>query len=141
MPMTPIDSLHHALRGSVAFTFLLLAACGNQEPQAAPIPSTPLTAVQTPPPVYPLELACAGIQGTSVLQVTVDAKGVPSVVTVAHSSGNAQLDQSAVTAVKSWVFEPATRGGQPVTQSLQVPVNFRLPAVRPDECFQLDGRK
>ena len=139
--MTPNDSLHHALHGCVAITVLLLAACGNQEPQAAPIPSTPLTAVQTPPPVYPLELACAGIDGTSVLQVTVDTKGVPSIVSVAGSSGNAQLDQSAVTAVKAWVFEPATRGGQPVVQGLQVPVNFRLPAVRPDECFQLDGQK
>ena len=140
--MTPIDFPRHALRSSAAFTIvLLLAACGSSEPQAPPIPSTPLTAVLTPPPVYPLELACAGIEGTSVLQVTVDTKGVPSAVSVAHSSGNEQLDQSALTAVKAWEFEPATRGGQPVTQSLQVPVNFRLPAVRPDECFQLDGRK
>ena len=140
--MTSIDCLRYALHGSAAATaLLLLSACGGSEPQAPPIPSTPLTAVQTPPPVYPLELACAGIDGTSVLQVTVDSKGVPSIVSVAGSSGNAQLDQSAVTAVKAWVFEPATRGGQPVVQGLQVPVNFRLPAVRPDECFQLDGQK
>ena len=140
--MTPIDYLRHALHGSAAATaLLLLSACGSSEPQAPPIPSTPLTAIQTPPPAYPLELACAGIAGTSVLQVTVDTKGVPSIVSVAGSSGNAQLDQSAVTAVKAWVFEPATRGGQPVVQGLQVPVNFRLPAVRPDECFQLDGQK
>ena len=88
-----------------------------------------------------LDLGLPDGDGTSVLQVTVDTKGVPSIVSVAGSSGNAQLDQSAVTAVKAWVFEPATRGGQPVVQGLQVPVNFRLPAVRPDECFQLDGQK
>ena len=140
--MTPIDFPRHALRSSAAFTIvLLLAACGSSEPQAPPIPSTPLTATHTPPPDYPLQLACAGIEGTTVLQVSVDASGVPNPVTVAQGSGNAQLDELAMSAVKGWTFQPATRNGQPVTQSLQVPVNFRLPAVRPDECFQLDGQK
>ena len=141
--MTPIPNLQGALRAIAiaTTTTLLLAACGNQQPQTTPIPSTPLTATHTPPPDYPLQLACAGIEGTTVLQVSVDASGVPNPVTVAQGSGNAQLDELAMAAVKGWTFQPATRNGQPVTQSLQVPVNFRAPAVRPEECFQFDGQQ
>src|SRR5690606_37807194 len=46
-------------------TALLLAACGREQtPPAAPVPPpTEVAAIDTPPPQYPVELACAGIGG------------------------------------------------------------------------------
>lgn len=41
--------------------------------------------------------------------------------------------------MQGWKFKPATRGGQPVAQTIQVPVSFNVPQVRPDECFALDA--
>lgn len=117
-----------------------LAACGRQAPApAAPaVPPTELAALDTPPPDYPLELACRNVAGTATLGVTVGVAGMPTEVKVLRGSGNAQLDRSALERVKTWKFKPATRGGQPHAQTIQVPVTFTPPAVRPTECFQFD---
>jgi TonB family C-terminal domain len=126
------------------FGTLLLAACGRDDaPPAAPVPPpTEIAAVDTPPPQYPAELGCAGIGGQSVLQVEVGTEGTPTRITLLRSSGNDELDRLAQEAVQGWKFRPATRGGQPIARTIQVPVNFTPPQVRPDECFALDaGRR
>lgn len=128
------------LRAALATSFLLLAAGCSQQPGAeAPAP-TELIAVQTPPPQYPLEAACNGNGGTSTLTVTVGTEGAPTNVAVSKGSGNAALDDAAVAAVKRWKFKAATRGGQAVAQTINVPVNFPAPQVRPDACFSLDEK-
>ena len=124
---------------SAALASILLVACGKTEaPTEAFIPSTQVIATQTPPPEYPLEVACAGIGGTTVLAVTVGVEGKPTEVALAQSSGNAALDKAALDRVPSWQFEAATRRGQPIPMSIKVPVNFKPPTVRPDACFKLD---
>ena len=124
----------------VALAPALLVACGGKaDAPAEPfIPSTQVMATQTPPPDYPLEVACAGIGGTAVLNVTVGVEGKPTEVVLAHSSGNAVLDKSALERVPSWQFQAATRRGQPVPMSIKVPMNFKSPAERPSDCFKLD---
>lgn len=121
----------------------LIAACGRQPEAAAPAnpPPTELAALETPPPQYPLEAACNGNGGTSTLKVTVGTAGTPTEVTVLHGSGTPALDEAAVAAVKTWKFKPATRAGQPVPRTINVPVNFPTPQVRPDACFTLDENK
>ncbi len=143
MNLTPMN---RSLRLSLTAPLLLLAACnqtpaGNEQAAPAAPAATELTAVQTPPPQYPLEAACNGQGGTTTLKVTVGTEGTPTDVTVAHGSGNDALDQAAMTAVKTWKFKPATRGGQPFAQTINVPVNFPAPQVRPDACFSLDEKK
>ncbi|TBV73435.1 energy transducer TonB [Pseudoxanthomonas winnipegensis] len=126
---------------ALSYFAVLAAACGEQAaPEAAAPAATELTALQTPPPQYPLEAACSGHGGVSTLKVTVGTAGTPTEVVVAKGSGNAALDDAAVAAVKQWTFKPATRGGQPVAQTLNVPVNFPAPQVRPDACFSLDEK-
>ena len=124
---------------AVALVPALITGCGKS---AAPteefIPSTQVIATQTPPPDYPLEVACAGIGGTAVLTVTVGVEGKPTDVALKHGSGNEALDKAALERVPTWQFEAATRRGQPVPMSIQVPVNFKPPTVRPDACFNLD---
>lgn len=121
----------------------LLAGCGGSAPGDAPAAPRPtdVAAVDTPPPDYPIELACAGVGGTATLAVTVGTEGKPTHVTLTQSSGNAALDESAQQGVKSWQFKPATRNGQATPTTIQVPVNFKPPQVRPDECFKLDEQR
>lgn len=126
---------------SAAVACSLAAGCGggNDAPAPARPPSTPIAAVDTPPPDYPLALACAGVGGQSVLRVTVGPGGSPTRIDLARTSGNDELDRLARDAVQGWTFRAATRAGEPVAQVIQVPVNFTPPAVRPDACFALDA--
>ena len=126
--------------GFAAAIAVLLAGCGGSAPTAPIIPSTPLAAVQTPKPDYPIELACANIGGTAVFNVVVGIEGKPVEVKLLASSGQPKLDASAEAAVRSWIFEAATRNGKPVVQGLQVPVRFTPPAERPSQCFALDAQ-
>lgn len=117
----------------------LLAGCGG--PADPPIRSTELAAVDTPPPQYPVELACDDVGGRSVLGVTVQADGSTGNIRVVSSSGNAALDQAAQEAVRGWRFRAATVQGRPVSKSIQVPVTFNPPQLRPDVCFQFDEKR
>ena len=120
----------------------LLSACSADSPEpAAFIPSTQVAAVNTPMPHYPAELGCAGIGGVVMLDLTVGTDGKPTKVQLMGSSGQPALDKAALEGVKSWQFEPATRGGKPVLQGIRVPVNFKPPQVRPNDCFSLDEQQ
>ncbi len=133
--------LPRSCRLLLTLSMLSLASCGDDAPEAPVIPSTPLAAINTPKPDYPIELACANVGGTSVFSVQVGTEGKPVVIKLISSSGQPALDAAAEKAVHTWEFEAATRNGQPVPQGIQVPVRFTPPAERPNECFQLDEQK
>ena len=72
---------------ALSYFAVLAAACGEQAaPEAAAPAATELTALQTPPPQYPLEAACSGHGGVSTLKVTVGTAGTPTEVVVAKGS-------------------------------------------------------
>jgi len=120
---------------------LLLMACQNPEGSTpAPPPPTPVAAVSTPPPAYPAEVACTGGEGTSVLKVTIGTAGTPEAIVLLTSSGFPALDQAAQSAVQGWQFRAATRNGQAVAATIQVPVTFRLPAELPSDCYLVQER-
>ena len=122
-------------------TTAVLSACkGADQPDAPVIAPTEVAAVQTPPPDYPAELACTGVGGKSVLRVVVGPQGTPTDVSLVTSSGNSQLDDSAARRVREWKFNPATRNGQPVPTTIQVPVSFNPPDPKPNECFAIEER-
>ena len=114
----------------------LLGGCQRpaQQTDENVVPSTELKAVDTPPPDYPLDLACSQVGGTVELLVTVGPDGTPTDIQVARTSKVAALDASAQVAVRNWKFSPATRNGQPTTSKLQVPVKFAPPAEPPEDC-------
>ena len=117
-------------------TSALLGGCQRPSQQADEnyIAPTALKAVDTPPPDYPLDLACSQVGGTVELLVTVGPEGTPTDIQVARTSKVAALDASAQAAVRNWKFTPATRNGQPTTAKLQVPVKFTPPAELPKDC-------
>ncbi|MGV8942201.1 MAG: energy transducer TonB [Lysobacter sp.] len=118
-------------------SLLFLAGCtqgpDNQAPQI--MPTQPL-AVKTPPPSYPIELACDNIGGQVGLIMKIGADGMPKNIRVEDGSGHPQLDQAAAEAVKAWVFQPGTSRGQPVETDLRVPVTFTPQDMDSDECVR-----
>jgi len=100
-------------------------AARSDEEHAAVQVSVPLYDLN-PPPVYPRIARRRGYQGTVLLDVRVTADGRAAEVKLAQSSGHPVLDQSALTAVQDWRFEPARRGSRPIETWVQVPVRFEL---------------
>lgn len=147
----PIFAVNHGStaiprsRGVGLLTLVVVAALAGctaddaDRPSPAPAPAaTDPLAVDTPPPDYPLEFACAGAGGEVVLVLELDDKGVPADVRLERSSRRAALDAAAIAAVRTWRFQPATNRGVPVATKIRVPVKFTPPAMRPDRCFAFD---
>ncbi len=65
-------------------------------------------------------------QGVVTLNVPVAADGTPGPVSVARSSGYADLDNVARSAVQSWHFQPALKNGVPVASVLTYKFRFEL---------------
>lgn len=91
------------------------------------IPSTttarPLAS--NPVPKYPAAALRRNEGGTVLLRIIVGSDGTPTDIDVAQRSGSRELDRAAITAVRKWRFNPATNNGQPVTSTVEVPIEFR----------------
>ncbi|KIQ96114.1 energy transducer TonB [Lysobacter sp. A03] len=119
---------------------LMLAGCNSdQAEQPVQVAPTQPMAVETPPPEYPEELACAGIEGVVGVLLTIGVDGIPKNVKVEDTSGHPQLDQSAVDAVKGWKFQAGTSRGQPAESPLRVPVKFTAPDMDSERCRDVSG--
>jgi len=77
-------------------------------------------------PRYPESARRAGVEGVTVLRFVVLANGHVDKIQVDRSAGHVDLDQAAVEAVKTWLFEPARRGKEPVPVWVTLPVRFAL---------------
>jgi len=75
-------------------------------------------------PLYPELARRARIQGTVVLMMTVDDRGVP--MQVRALDGHPALQEAAMQAARQWRFEPARLDGRPVAASFRLTLNFRL---------------
>jgi TonB family protein len=69
-------------------------------------------------PDYPAAALDAGIEGQPVVSVQFDAAGNVIGVTLEQSSGNAALDQAALSSLQSWQFETGGQGG---SVSVEIP--------------------
>lgn len=125
--------------GVLAVPALLVAGC--QQALPPPVQTTRVMAVDTPAPAYPPEVACADVGGRVLLRVTVGTDGRTAELEMLESSGQPALDDSALEAVRTWRFEPATRGGQPAVSTINVPVTFTPPVEKPQMCFALEDRQ
>ena len=70
-----------------------------------------------------------GIEGTVVLMALVRQDGSIGAVSVSKSLEES-LDRSALQAVRTWRFDPATRAGKPVVVVVEINVDFDLPEDR-----------
>lgn len=76
-------------------------------------------------PQYTDEARDAQIEGTVVLSIVVGTDQAAHDIQVVKSL-DAGLDANAVTAIKTWQFQPGTKDGKPVAVRANVQVNFRL---------------
>jgi periplasmic protein TonB len=77
-------------------------------------------------PTYPLSAIRAGLQGTTLLRVTVNRDGQVVLAHVQEGSGHTVLDQAAIAAVRKWRFNPAIRDGMSVESTVLVPFEFSI---------------
>lgn len=119
---------------------LSLGGCQKAAPPP-PVTTTRPMAIDTPPPVYPAELACEGTGGQVLLMLTIGVEGKPTEARMLRSSGVAALDAAAQDAIRNWRFEPAKVNDRPQPAKINVPITFTPPAIRPAECFVLDEKR
>lgn len=76
-------------------------------------------------PVYPELARRARLEGTVILEATIDAQGNVVDVTVLRGLGLG-LDQAAIDAVSQWKYRPTYYNGRPVPVLMTVTVHFQL---------------
>jgi len=67
------------------------------------------------------------VEGTVKLAFDIAIDGSTVNVRVENSSGNSDLDATAIECAKEWRYRPATKGGVPVQVPWSATVNFALP--------------
>jgi len=80
--------------------------------------------VYQPRPMYPPDAKAARVQGKVSLQAIIGKDGTIQKLEVL--SGDALLVQSAIDAVRQWVYEPTLLNGEPVAVQTQIDVNYTL---------------
>jgi protein TonB len=75
---------------------------------------------------YPNSARRRSEQGLVKLNLTVDAFGAVTEISVSVSSGFPDLDAAAVSALRSALFIPAQRDGKPAESSVELAVDFKL---------------
>ena len=76
-------------------------------------------------PFYPVIAKRLERQGTVLLRVTIDERGMPIKIEIIRKAGFG-FDEEAMRAVKSSTFIPAKRAGQPLTCKALLPIRFVL---------------
>jgi len=83
-------------------------------------------AVNVVEPIYPESLKAKKIESIVTLQTVVDETGRVAQAEVTGSTGYPEMDQSALDAVKTWTFKPATLHGKPVAVYYTMKIRFTL---------------
>ena len=78
------------------------------------------------PPKYPPQAVRQRMEGKVLLKVLVGLDGKPEEITVEKSSGYRVLDQAAIAAVKTWVFNAGQKNGAASRGYALVPIEFNL---------------
>jgi protein TonB len=86
---------------------------------------SPPTVISQVQPEYSEEARKARYQGVVVLEAIVHEDGTVQIVRVVRSLGFG-LDEKAIEALQQWKFRPGMRGGEAVSVSLNIEVNFNL---------------
>ena len=103
----------------------------REEPEPEPEPEPvlekkPARLVKSARPDYPQTARQQGWEGTVVLRITIGTGGDVENVKIQESSGFPELDESAAQSVKTWQFDPAKLGDDPISSAVDLPVTFDL---------------
>lgn len=116
-----------AVKADKAVKAMRVASVPMPQPKVAvPLPILPPSISYRLLPQYPMSALEQGLQGTAILSIYIGSSGAAEMVNVKSSSGVAELDNSAVSAVSKWKFSPASRGGAAVASWFELPVRFEI---------------
>ena len=103
------------------------ATRSTERPRPVIADRAPRPLAGNPLPEYPRAALRSGEEGNLLLNIAVDARGVPTDVQVVQRTGtrDRSFDRAAIEAARQWRFDPAMRGGKAVPSSVQLPVEFR----------------
>jgi TonB family protein len=82
-------------------------------------------ATYAPNPEYPKKESKARHRGVVVLELVVDADGLPRDIRVSQPLSS-DFDKAAINAVKTWRFTPASQDSKPIATKIKVEVSFSL---------------
>lgn len=75
-------------------------------------------------PKYPIEARESGIEGTVLLQATIDTEG--KIINLKIIQGHPVLNKAAYDAVSQWRYKPYTINGQPVEVETSIKIEFHM---------------
>ncbi|BBM87967.1 energy transducer TonB [Candidatus Uabimicrobium amorphum] len=75
---------------------------------------------------YPQAAKRLRLSGSLMLKIKILKDGRVDQVEIVKGSGMRMLDKAAMKSVKTWLFYPATKNGNPVNSWIKVPITFRL---------------
>lgn len=100
---------------------------GDGAGEGGGVPVTPPKAIHTVLPVYPYAAKRDELTGITYVTVYINASGSVDSVSIVQSSGNRDLDNSAVEAAYQWTFTPALdKYGVPSACQIIFPIEFKL---------------
>jgi TonB family protein len=124
---------------NIGVSAALLAASPALAQKQPPRPDggnvTPPSVLEHVDAVYPPGKLQQGVDTTVEVLITVERDGTVSGAKIG-TSGGADFDAAALTAIRRWRFSPATRDGKPLRASISVPFHFAPdphPPVAPGE--------
>ena len=100
------------------------AGAGKDAPASVPAEKMQDNLIKKVAPVYPPEAKTARIQGKVILEAVIGKTG--HVENLKIVSGPAELQQSAMDAVRQWVYKPYLMKGNPVEVITKITVNYTL---------------
>jgi TonB family protein len=128
---------------------LLSSLLGAEEPPAAAPPPGTLTRapelIESVPAEYPPEAKAAGVEGTVVLSIVIDADGNVAQAVVTDPGPHPSFAAAALHAVQQFRFRPAEIDGKPAAVEIEYRYEFVLekpaaPPPRAEEPVVLTGR-
>lgn len=108
----------------ICFASLAWSQEESLKPLEVPPESVQTLLIKRVEPIYPPLARQARIQGTVILDVTINKPGDVSDTKLV--SGHPMLAPAAIDAVKQWRYRPYEKDGEPVAVETTVQVNFRL---------------
>jgi len=114
-----------AFLGATSFPLLSSVEAGSKPVRVGGDVQRPMVLNHTAP-VYPESARANKVEGVAVLECVIDEQGKVTQAKLWQTSRNQDLDQSALDAVKTWTFKPATVKGKPVAVYYYLTMNFQL---------------
>ncbi len=102
----------------------------EKQKEEASVPEEPVRVAPRPvlrvAPTYPPRAQRRGIEGSVTIELDIDVTGNPTGSRILLSSGRLDLDEAARRAAMQWRFSPARLGEEPIPDTVDVVVEFRL---------------